>query len=109
MPARVQITFVRFSSPHAVARAQVLHETKALLGIIRRTTEKEGCWNGRRLSSAFAFAAVVASFVTSVGRPPLGNDGFGVQLAKDFVAVSFMALPANGSERRLGRLALVRR
>ena len=65
--ASVQITVARFSFPHAVARAQVLPGTEALSGITRRTNQKEGCRNGRRLSSAFAFAAVVASFVVSVG------------------------------------------
>ena len=40
----------------------------------------------------------VASFVVSVRLRTLSEDGFGVQLANDFVAVPFVALPAIGSE-----------
>ena len=74
-------------------------KTEALPSIVRRTTQKESCRNGRRLSSAFACAVVVVSFVVSVWLPTLSKDGFGVQFAKDFVAVSFISPPAIGSER----------
>ena len=80
--ARVQTTVARFSSPHAVARAQVLHGTEALPGTIRRTTRKKGLRNKRRLSSTFAFAAVPASFAVSVGLPLLSKEGFRAKPAK---------------------------
>ena len=54
---------------------------------------------GDALPMPSPFAAVVASFIVSVWLPTLSKDGFGVQLAKDLVAVSFMAFPAIGSER----------
>ena len=48
---------------------------RRLPSIISRTTRKEGCRNRTRVCSAFAFAAVPASFAVPVGMPMLSMEG----------------------------------
>ena len=69
---------------------------------VARPSHKEDCRNKRPLSSTFAFAAVPASFAVSVGMPMLSMDGleFSLQRLRSRV---MLALPAIGSERRLGK------
>ena len=74
--------------------------------LVARPAHKEGCRNRTRLCSAFAFAAVPASFAVSVGMPLLSMESLKVSLQRLQSRV-MLALPAIGSETRLERLALI--